>query len=152
MGRCIGQGKEETNETKESNDVRWFLWILWTLSSPFFAHTKRPIRYTPTMLFGRSPRLLLETALSLIGGFLASFLAFVFVTATEGYRSLPGQLVAGDPSLNRQYPTTLNTVQDVIGGNNAIIEGFKSELWWFGVGVGTIVAAMILFKLIRRYV
>jgi hypothetical protein len=156
MGRCINRNEnKESNETEETNEHRWIpwtLWFPWFLSPSINTHTTRSIRYTPTMHFGRSHHMLMRSAISMVGGFMASFLAFVFVTATQGYHSLPGQLVAGDPSLNRRYPTTLNTMQDAMSGNNAMIESFRSELWWIGVGIGTIICAIILFRMVRRYV
>lgn len=103
------------------------------------------------MHIGRSHHTALQIAISITGGFTASFLTFV-VSSYVQVGGMRGQLVAGDPNLNRQLPTTLNTFQGAIDGNNAILHSMSSYGWWTMVVLGGIVASFIAFKFVRRYV
>ncbi len=99
---------------------------------------------------GRSHHL--DVIISVFGGFASSFLAFAVTTYTGGSRSLGGQLLAGDPTVNRQFPSTLNTMQAALEGSDPIASAMTSSSWWTAVVIGGIVASFVVFKLIRRYV
>ncbi len=105
------------------------------------------------MHVGRSHHLSLEIAVSILGGFTASFLAFVTVTYTQHYNAfLRSQLLAGDPAKNREFPTVLNTMHAAMNGENPIVQSMGSYGWWFLVVIGGIIASCIVFRLARRYV
>ncbi len=99
---------------------------------------------------GRSHHRGIEICCSAAGGFLASFLVFL-VAATQS-RVFQGQLIAGDPNVNKQYPTTLNTMQSALSGGNPIASAMTSYTWWICVVIGGIFFSFIVFKLVRRYI
>ena len=88
---------------------------------------------------------------SVTGGFTASFLTFAVSTYVQ-VGGMRGQLVAGDPNLNRQYPSTLNAFQGAVDGSNSMMASMSSYGWWLMVFLGGIVASFIAFKFVRRYV
>ncbi len=102
------------------------------------------------MHIGRSHHL--DVIVSIVGGFAASFLSFFVTTYTGGSHSLGGQLLAGDPTINRQFPSTLNTMHAALDGSDPIANALTSYTWWTAVVIGGIVASFVVFKLIRRYV
>jgi hypothetical protein len=102
------------------------------------------------MHIGRSHHTALEVTLSLLGGFVASFTAFTINTYHNA--SLQGQLLAGDPTLNRQMPTTLNAMKGIGDGSDPMISALTSFGWWTAVLIGGVFASFIVFKLMRRYV
>lgn len=108
--------------------------------------------FSPPEHLGRSHHTAVDAAISIIGGFAASFLTFSITAYSEYSSSMRGQLIAGDPTLNRQYPTTLSMMQSGIDGTNPILQSMSSYGWWMAVLIGAIVAAFIIFRLIRRYV
>jgi hypothetical protein len=65
---------------------------------------------------------------------------------------MQGQLLAGDPSLNREFPTTLNTMHGAMDGQNPILESMGSYGFWVVVVIGGLIAAFIILKLMRRFV
>lgn len=104
------------------------------------------------MHLGRSHHLGIEIAVSVIGGFAASFLTFVVTTYTRGGPGLQGQLLAGDPTANREFPTTLNTMHAAMDGQSSVLSAMGSYGFWIMVTIGAVIAAMIIFRLARRYV
>ena len=104
------------------------------------------------MHIGRSHHRSAEIILTIAGGFISSFLAFVFATYSTASRSLSGQLVAGDPAINREFPTTLNAIRATVDGTGSLSTAMSSFAWWNAVIIGGIVCSFILFRLIRRYV
>ena len=103
------------------------------------------------MHMGRSQHTALHVIGSIVGGFLLSFGFFAGSTYVQ-LSGMQGQLVAGDPNLNRQLPTTLNAFQGAINGSNPMMSALTSYGWWMTVLLGTIVAAFAIFKVARRYV
>lgn len=103
------------------------------------------------MHLGRSHHLGIQIAVSAIGGFAASFLAFAVTTYTRG-QSLQGQLLAGDPAKNREFPTTLNTMHAAMDGQNSLLSAMGSYGFWIAVMIGAVIAALVIFRLARRYV
>lgn len=101
---------------------------------------------------GRSHHTGLQAAISIVGGFAASFLAFSVTTYTQQYGGMHGQLLAGDPSANRELPTTLNAMRSAADGSNPILHAMTSYGWWTAVVIGGMIASVIVFKLMRRYV
>jgi hypothetical protein len=97
-----------------------------------------------------SPHPKLDIVISLVGGFLASFLAFA-ATTMQRTDYLQGQLLAGDPALNRELPTTLNVMQAAMTGNDPLVSAMGSYLWWILVMIGGLIAAFIILKMMRRY-
>ncbi len=104
------------------------------------------------MHFGRNHHLGIEVAVSVVGGFLASFTAFAFTTYTRNMGSMQGQLVAGDPTKNREFPTTLNTMHAAMNGQDSLLNAMGSYGFWVMVTIGAVIAGFIIFKLARRYV
>lgn len=104
------------------------------------------------MHFGRSHHLGLEIAVSAIGGFAASFLAFTLTTYTQHSGSMQGQLLAGDPTQNRNFPTTLNTMHAAMDGQSSVLGAMGTYGFWIAVTIGAVIAGLIIFKLARRYV
>lgn len=101
---------------------------------------------------GRSHHTKIDIAVSLVGGFAASFLTFAITAATQYNQAMRGQLLAGDPVANKEFPTTLNAFQSGIDGTNPILQSMSSFGWWTAVTIGGLVAAYIIFKFTRRYV
>lgn len=97
-----------------------------------------------------SPHPKLDIAIALVGGFLSSFLAFA-ATTVQRTNYLEGQLIAGDPALNKNLPTTLNTMQAAIDGNDPLLIAMGSYVWWIMVLVGGLIAAFFILKMMRRY-
>ena len=93
-----------------------------------------------------------DIGISLLGGFSASFLAFSLTTMTGHFGALQGQLIAGDPAMNRELPTTFNEMHAALAGENPMVNAMSNYSWWVAVMLGGIVAAFIIFKLMRRYV
>lgn len=105
------------------------------------------------MHVGRSHHLGREIAVSVVGGFAASFMAFVVSTSTQNYgKNMQGQLLAGDPAANREFPTTLNTMYSAMNGQSSVLNAMGSYGFWIAVVIGGIIASFIIFKLARRYV
>ncbi len=104
------------------------------------------------MHFGRNHRMALRIALSAIGGFATSFTAFVVTTYMQHSTSLQGQLLAGDPTQNKEFPTTLNTMHAVMDGQNSILGSMGTYGFWVAVTMGAVIAGFIIFKMMRRYV
>lgn len=103
------------------------------------------------MHLGRSHHSAAQIAVSLCGGFAASFLTFAVTTFTQNY-DLKGQLMAGDPSVNRQLPTTLNAMQGAMDGSSPMIQAMTTYGWWVMVIIGGFIAAFIILKMMRRFV
>jgi len=93
-----------------------------------------------------------DLAIALVGGFFASFLTFTVTAYERAGVSLLGQLIAGDPQANREFPTTLNTLQAAVGGEDPLVQAMSSYGWWIAVLIGGLIAAAIILKLMRRYV
>ncbi|MBP7113884.1 MAG: hypothetical protein KBA40_00350 [Candidatus Peribacteraceae bacterium] len=105
------------------------------------------------MHLGRSHHLGREIAVSVVGGFAASFMAFVVNTYTQNYgKGIQGQLLAGDPSANREFPTTLNTMHAAMDGQSSVLNAMGSYGFWIAVMIGGVIASFIIFRLARRYV
>lgn len=100
------------------------------------------------MHIGRSHHLLL----SIVSGFTASFLTFAVATYSQIHGGIQGQLLAGDPTANRQYPTTLNAMKGTLDGSNSMVGALGSYGFWLTVILGGIVASFVAFKMLRRYV
>jgi len=100
------------------------------------------------MHFGRSHHIIT----SILGGFAASFLTFTVTTYTRVSRGLGGQLLAGDPAANRELPTTLNMMKDAADGTDPTIQAMSSYGFWIAVTIGTLIAAPIVYRLMRRFV
>lgn len=103
------------------------------------------------MHLGRSHHPATQVAVSVIGGFAASFLTFA-VTTTQKFGAMQGQLLAGDPELNKEFPTTLNTMHAAMDGQNSLLNSMSSSAFWLLVIIGGVIASFIIFKLMRRYV
>ncbi len=103
------------------------------------------------MHLGRSHHTIGQMVVSLCGGLAASFLTFTVTTFTQNY-SMKGQLLAGDPSVNRQMPTTLNAMQGAMDGSSPMIHAMTSYGWWVMVIIGGFIAAFIILKMMRRFV
>jgi|GEM_PF-1449050 len=101
---------------------------------------------------GRSHHRGIEIALATLGGFAASFLALAFTVTSRSFRSLSGQLLAGNPEANREFPTTLNTMQSAIEGGNPILRSMTSYGWWVAIIILGVLCSLILLKLVRKYV
>jgi hypothetical protein len=108
--------------------------------------------YNLLMNTGSQHHRTLEMAISMVGGFAASFLTFLFASTTRLGGPIGGQLVAGDPAINAQFPTTLHTIQNTVGGNSSIMSAMTSYGWWVGVVICGFIGTIIIFKLMRRYV
>ncbi len=91
-----------------------------------------------------------EIVIAIMGGFSSSFIALVMVMYTRA-DSITGQLLAGDPSANKEYPTTLNTMQGAMDGSDAIMNAMGSFTWWTMVMIGAVAASFIILKLMRKY-
>jgi hypothetical protein len=92
-----------------------------------------------------------DIPVALVGGFLASFLTFAVTAYNQTGQSFLGQLLAGDPVSNQEFPTTLGTMQASIGGD-PLISSMSSFGWWVAVMVGGLIAATVILKMMRRYV
>jgi hypothetical protein len=99
------------------------------------------------MHLGRSHHI----ALSVVSGFTASFLVMI-AASTGQYGGMQGQLVAGDPNLNRELPTTLNAMKGVVSGTDPLLTSMGSYGFWLTVILGGIVASFVALKMLRRYV
>jgi hypothetical protein len=84
----------------------------------------------------------MKMSLASAGGMATSFAAFLAVTTM--------QTGAGDPSVNRQYPTALNSFQASLTGENAIASAMSSYVWWTGVIVGGVVMTWLFLRLLRN--
>ena len=104
------------------------------------------------MHLGRSHHKAIEVIVSVAGGFAASFLTFTVTSFTQTQGSMRGQLIAGDPTINRQFPTTLNMMHAALDGSDPIAGVLTGYAWWVAVIIGGIAASFIIFKLARRYV
>ena len=93
----------------------------------------------------------LDLPIAVVGGFFASFLAVV-LSIIESSSDLRGQLLAGDPAANRAFPTTLNSMQAAIDGNDPILSAMGSYGFWTLVVIGGFFATFVILKLMRRYV
>lgn len=100
------------------------------------------------MHIGRSHHL----PISIISGFTASFLTFTVAQYVNISGGLRGQLMAGDPTLNRQLPSTLNAMKGAIDGSDSMVSSLTSYGFWMTVLLGGIVASFVAFKMLRRYV
>jgi len=65
---------------------------------------------------------------------------------------MQGQLLAGDPTANREFPTTLNTMHAAMDGQSSVLNAMGSYGFWIAVTIGGVVASFIIFRLARRYV
>ncbi|OGJ66776.1 hypothetical protein A3A67_03940 [Candidatus Peribacteria bacterium RIFCSPLOWO2_01_FULL_51_18] len=99
---------------------------------------------------GRSHHAGLEITLSALGGFAASFL--IFLVAARQSNTFRGQLIAGDPAVNRQFPSTLNTMQTALSGGNPIASSMTSYGFWVAVIIFGSALSFLILKLLRRYV
>jgi len=97
-----------------------------------------------------SPHPTLDLLIALTGGFFASFLTFVTATI-QSSPALRSQLLAGGPALNKDAPTTLNTIHTVMDGNDPILTAMSSYAWWIIVIAFGLVAAFVILKFMRRY-
>lgn len=104
---------------------------------------------TVTMSFHHSK---LDIPIALVGGFFASFLTLAFSVYQQSSTTFLGQLLAGDPVDNQQFPTTLGSMQAAIGGDDPLLNAMGSYGWWVAVMIGGLIAAAVLLKLMRRYV
>lgn len=93
-----------------------------------------------------------RTILSIVGGFTASFLTFLFFAYTCGLGSMRGQLVAGDATENGKLPTTLNTLHGAFNGTDPVIAALSSYAWWTTVLLVGCIASFVLLRITRRYV
>lgn len=96
----------------------------------------------------------LDLPIAMVSGFFASFLTFAVSTYQQagiGVSQL-GQLLAGDPVANRAEPTTLNTLQAAMHGEDPLIASMSSFGWWIAVMIGGLIAAALILKMMRRYV
>ena len=100
------------------------------------------------MHIGRSHHLLI----SVISGFTASFVTFTVAQYVNISGGLRGQLMAGDPTANRQFPSTLNSMKGAMDGTDSMVSSLTSYGFWMTVILGGIVASMVAFKMLRRYV
>lgn len=89
--------------------------------------------------------------LAVLGGFTASFLALVGNTYLQFNDQFRSQLLAGDPSLNKDYPTTLNTMHGAMDAGTAVSQMLGSTVFWVLIGFGTLLGAWILFRVMQRY-
>ncbi len=121
------------------------------IGAPSFLHNLIKV-YTGTMHIGRSHHKAIEVIVAVVGGFSASFLTFVITTYTQYHRSLSGQLVAGDTTVHRELPTTLNMMHAAMDGRDPIASAMTNYGWWIAVLIGGVIASLIIFKLARRYV
>lgn len=94
----------------------------------------------------------LDIITSVLGGFVASFLTFTVTTYTRVSGGLGGQLLAGDPAANREMPTTLNMMKNAADGSDPVLQSMTSYGFWIAVMIGTLIAAPILYRLMRRFV
>lgn len=117
----------------------------------FFLVASAKFRYNVPMHLGRSHHMSLEIAVSVIGGFAASFLTFTVAPYMSGARH-GAQLIAGDPSVNRELPTTLNMMQRALDGQNPVLSSLGNYGWWVAVVLGGIIASFIIFRMTRRYI
>lgn len=102
------------------------------------------------MHIGRSHHIALTIG-SVIGGFAVSFLTFTTSQFIQ-LGGMKGQLVAGDPNINKELPTMHNAFQGVIDGSNPITSSLSSYGFWVMVSIGGIISAIIIFKILRRFV
>jgi hypothetical protein len=100
------------------------------------------------MHIGRNYHLLV----SVVSGFTASFVTFTVAKYAEVSTGLRGQLMAGDPTTNKQLPSTLNAMKGAMEGSDSIMNSFASYGFWMTVSLGGIVASLVAFKMFRRYV
>lgn len=91
----------------------------------------------------------MKISLASTGGMASSFAAFLVFTAMQSGTAMRGQLVAGDPAVNRQYPTTLGSMQASLTGENAIAGAMSSYVWWIGVVIGGVVLTWVFLRLLQ---
>ena len=104
------------------------------------------------MHMGRSHHSIAEIIGSAIGGFALSFLVLTSQVILQSSKNFQGQLLAGDPTANRNFPTTLNAMRSVSDGDNQIMQAMTSYAWWIVVIFGGIIASFALLKIMRKYV
>ncbi len=91
----------------------------------------------------------MKMSMASAGGMATSFAAFLTFTVMQS-GSMRGQLVAGDPSVNRQFPSTLNSLQASLTGDNPIAGAMSSYVWWTGVIVGGVVLSWVFLRMLRN--
>lgn len=94
----------------------------------------------------------LDVPIAIVGGFFASFLTFMVAAYQTTNSTFLSQLLAGDPVANREFPTTLNTLQAAVNGEDPLLTSMSSYGWWIAVMIGGLIAAAVILKLMRRYV
>lgn len=93
----------------------------------------------------------LRLTLSALGGIVAGFTTTIFIQFNTSHIYL-GQLLAGNQTVNRTMPTTLNALKTVTDGTDPMITGLTSMGFWVTFIVLSIIASGVLFKWMRRYV
>jgi hypothetical protein len=89
--------------------------------------------------------------LSALGGIVAGFITTVFVNQSQSQIYL-GQLLAGNQTVNRTMPTTLNALKTVTDGTDPMITGLTSMGFWVTFAVLSVIASGVLFRWMRRFV
>ena len=89
-------------------------------------------------------------ALSALGGIVAGFLATLFVELNASNMYL-GQLLAGNQTVNRTMPTTLNALKTVTDGTDPMITGLTSMSFWITFVVLSVISSVVLLKWMRRF-
>lgn len=89
--------------------------------------------------------------LATLGGIIAGFMATLFIEFNSSKIYL-GQLLAGNQTVNRTMPTTLNALKTVTDGTDPMITGLTSMSFWVTFVVLSIISSAVLLRWMRRYV
>lgn len=88
--------------------------------------------------------------LSALGGIVSGFLATLFIEFNSSKIYL-GQLLAGNQTVNRTMPTTLNALKTVTDGTDPMITGLTHMSFWITFIVLSVISSTVLFRWMRRY-
>lgn len=86
------------------------------------------------------------------GGMATSFAGFLAFTLMQTSTNMRGELIAGDPAVNSQYPSTYNALQASLTGGSSIANAMTSYMWWTGVIIGGGLLAWIFLRFLRQRV
>jgi hypothetical protein len=84
------------------------------------------------------------------GGMATSFAGFLAFTLMQSSTALRGELMAGDPAVNSQYPSTYNAFQASLTGENPIMNAMTSYMWWTGVIIGGALLSWFFLGFLRN--
>ena len=79
---------------------------------------------------------------------MALSVAFLYLLGPQAV-NLPGQLLAGDPTLNKEYPTTLHAFQQV---TDEVHAASSMSFWVITIVVGVTLSFLLLKYIGNRFV